>query len=44
MDLRGVGSDRTGLDGYQAYGISLENGRKAPLAPSRIVALGQVSS
>jgi hypothetical protein len=44
MDLRGVGSDRTGLDDYQAYGISLERGRKAPLAPSRIVALGQVSS
>jgi anti-sigma-K factor RskA len=44
MDLRSVGSDRTGLDGYQAYGISLERGRKAPLAPSRIVALGQVGS
>ena len=44
MDLRSVGSDRTGLDGYQAYGISLEPGRKAPLAPSRIVAQGQVSS
>lgn len=44
MDLRNVGSNRTGLDGYQAYGISLERGRKAPLAPSSIVAQGQVSS
>lgn len=44
MDLRNVGSDRTGLAGYTAYGISLERGRKAPLAPSRIVAQGQVSS
>jgi anti-sigma-K factor RskA len=44
MDLRNVGSDRTGLAGYQAYGISLERGRKAPLAPSRIVAQGPVSS
>jgi hypothetical protein len=44
MDLRSVGSDRTGLDGYTAYGISLEPGRKPPLAPSRIVATGQVSS
>jgi hypothetical protein len=44
MDLRTVGSDRTGLDGYRAYGISLEPGRTAPAAPSRIVATGQVSS
>ena len=44
MDLRTVGSDRTGLDGYSAYGISLERGRAAPPLPSRIVATGQVSS
>jgi hypothetical protein len=44
MDLRSVGSDRTGLDGYPVYGISLEPGRAAPAGPSRIVATGQVSS
>ena len=44
MDLRTVGSERTGLDGYSAYGISLERGRAAPPQPSRIVATGQVSS
>jgi hypothetical protein len=44
MDLRTVGSDRTGLDAYTAYGISLEPGRRAPAAPSRIVATGQVGS
>jgi anti-sigma-K factor RskA len=44
MDLRTVGSDRTGLDSYTAYGISLEPGRTPPPSPSRIVATGQVSS
>ena len=44
MDLRTVGSDRTGLDGFTAYGISLEHGRTAPSAPTRIVATGQVGS
>jgi hypothetical protein len=43
IDLRAVGADRTGLDGYSAYAISLEQGRRAPQAPTRIVATGQVS-
>jgi hypothetical protein len=44
MDMRTVGSDRTGLDGYTGYAISLEHGRKAPSKPTDIVANGQVTS
>jgi anti-sigma factor RsiW len=44
MDLRTVGSDRTGLDGYSGYAISLESGRQAPSKPTDIVANGQVTS
>ena len=44
MDLRTVGSDRTGLDGYSGYAISLEPGTKAPSKPTDIVANGQVTS
>jgi anti-sigma-K factor RskA len=44
LDLRTVGSDRTGLDGFSGYAISLEPGRKAPAKPTRIVANGQVTS
>jgi anti-sigma-K factor RskA len=44
MDLRTVGSDQTGLDGYPAYAISLERGRQAPRIPSDVVAQGQVTS
>lgn len=44
MDLRSVGSDRTGMNGYTGYAISIEPGRAAPAAPSDIVANGQVSS
>lgn len=44
MDLRTVGSSRTGLDDFTAYGISLEPGREAPPAPTDIVARGQVTS
>jgi hypothetical protein len=40
MDLRTVGSDKTGLDGYSGYAISIEPGRTAPRAPSDIVANG----
>ncbi|SDG59280.1 anti-sigma factor [Klenkia brasiliensis] len=43
-DLRTVGSDATGLDDYSAYAISLEPGRTAPVAPSDVVARGQVTS
>lgn len=44
MDLRPVGSDATGLDGYPAYAISLEQGHEAPKVPSDVVAHGQVTS
>lgn len=44
MDLRSVGSSRTGLDAYSGYAISLEQGRKAPAAPTDVVANGQVTS
>lgn len=44
MDMRTVGSDHTGLDGYSGYAISIEHGRKAPPAPTDIVANGQVTS
>jgi anti-sigma-K factor RskA len=43
-DLRTVGSDSTGLDGYNAYAISLEPGRQAPTTPSDVIANGQVTS
>jgi anti-sigma factor RsiW len=44
MDLRTVGSSRTGLDAFPAYGISFEPGRHAPTAPTNVVATGQVTS
>lgn len=44
LDLRTVGSVRTGLDGYSGYSISLERGRTAPSAPTNTVANGQVTS
>jgi hypothetical protein len=40
MDLRTVGSDKTGLDGFSGYAISIEPGRTAPVVPSDIVADG----
>jgi anti-sigma-K factor RskA len=44
MEFRTVGSGLTGLDGYPAYGISLEPGRQAPSEPTDVVATGQVTS
>jgi anti-sigma factor RsiW len=44
MDMRTVGSDRTGLDGYTGYAISIEHGRRAPSKPTDVVANGQVTS
>jgi Anti-sigma-K factor rskA len=44
MDLRTVGSDKTGLDAFSGYAISIEPGRKAPSTPTDIVANGQVTS
>jgi hypothetical protein len=43
-DLRTVGSGATGLDQYGAYALSIEPGRKAPSAPTEVVATGQVTS
>jgi hypothetical protein len=40
MTLQTVGSGETGLDAYSGYGISIEPGRKAPPAPTEIVAMG----
>jgi hypothetical protein len=44
MDLRTVGSSRTGLDDFSAYAISLEPGDEPPPAPTDIVARGQVAN
>jgi hypothetical protein len=44
VDLRTVGSGLTALDGFGAYGISLEPGQEAPSAPTEVVAIGQVTS
>lgn len=44
MDMRTVGSDHTGLDGFSEYAISIEHGRKAPSTPTDMVANGQVAS
>jgi hypothetical protein len=44
MDLRPVGSDRTGLDEYSEYRISIEPGRQAPSVPTDVVAAGEVAS
>jgi hypothetical protein len=43
-DLRTVGSDKTDLDGYPAYAVTLERGRQAPSTPSAVLAQGQVTS
>lgn len=44
MDLRTVGSGQTGLDHYSTFGISIEQGRQAPAKPTKMVALGGVTS
>ncbi|TFV90263.1 anti-sigma factor [Blastococcus sp. CT_GayMR20] len=44
LDLRTVGSDRTGLDDYSEYRISIEPGRAAPSVPTEVVAAGEVAS
>jgi Anti-sigma-K factor rskA len=44
MDVRTVGSDEAGPDGYPGYAISLEPGHQAPEKPSDVVAQGQVTS
>jgi len=44
MDLRTVSSGQTGLDHYSTFGISIERGRQAPTKPTKMVALGEVTS
>jgi len=44
MDLRTVSSGQTGLDRYSTFGISIEPGRQAPTKPTKMVALGEVTS
>ena len=43
-DLRTVGSQVTGLDGFPEYAISLEPGQEAPSRPTVVVASGEVAS
>ena len=42
--MQTVGSGLTGLDQFDAYGISLEPGQEAPSLPTEVVATGQVTS
>lgn len=44
LDVRHVAADRTGLDTYSVFGVSLEAGRRAPAAPTHMVAIGGVDS
>ena len=44
MEVRTVGSGRTGLDDFPGYGISIEPGRQAPSSPTEVVATGEVTS
>jgi anti-sigma-K factor RskA len=44
VSLQTVGSDVTGDGQYDQYAVSLEPGRKAPSAPTDVVATGQVTS
>jgi anti-sigma-K factor RskA len=44
MSLQTVGSGLTGPGQYTAYAVSLEPGRRAPSAPTDVVATGQVTS
>jgi hypothetical protein len=44
LDLRHVSADQAGLDRYTTFGVSLEPGRRAPAAPTHMVAIGGVDS
>jgi hypothetical protein len=44
LELRTVGAGQAGLDQYSTFGISIEPGRKAPPAPTQMVAIGEVTS
>ena len=44
LDVRHVDADQAGLDNYAVFGVSLEPGRRAPAAPTHMVAIGGVDS
>ena len=44
LDVRHVDAERAGLDNYSVFGVSLEAGRRAPAAPTHMVASGGVDS
>ncbi|CCG03211.1 anti-sigma factor [Blastococcus saxobsidens] len=44
IEVRAVGSRRTGVDAFPGYGISIEPGRQAPSSPTEVVAMGEVAS
>jgi anti-sigma-K factor RskA len=44
LDVRVVDAGQAGLDKYSTFGVSLEPGRRAPAAPTHMVAVGGVNS
>ena len=44
LDVRHVDADQANLDRYSTFGVSLEVGRRAPAAPTHMVAVGGVTS
>ena len=44
LDVRHVDAGQAGLDNYSIFGVSLEPGRRAPAAPTHMVAVGGVNS
>jgi hypothetical protein len=44
LDVRTVDAGQAGLDRYSTFGVSLEPGRRAPAAPTHMVAVGGVNS
>jgi anti-sigma factor RsiW len=44
LDVRHVDARQGGLDRYSTFGVSLEAGRRAPSAPTHMVAVGGVDS
>jgi hypothetical protein len=44
LDVRHVDADQAGLDNYSVFAVSLEPGRRAPAAPTHMVAIGGVNS
>jgi hypothetical protein len=44
LDVRHVDAGQANLDRYSTFGVSLETGRRAPAAPTHMVAVGGVNS